>query len=90
MAENRIGTNSYQKELMDQSLPCLDNLKPKIAVSGAWISTSEDVLRIYYDQPPARITYTFSFENGRLTRKSKLDHALFGMRNLQSLKGKIA
>jgi hypothetical protein len=90
MEENGIGTNSYQKGLMDQRLPCLDNRKAKIAISGSLISTCEDVLRIYYDQSAARMTHVFSFENGGLTWKSKLDHALFGMRNLQSQKGKRA
>lgn len=84
-----IGTGYYRKREGDMSLPYSVNLEKKMAVSGAWVDDHNYVLRIYYYESPARMTYTFTFENDDLLWETKLDNALFGMKNLELLKGHL-
>ena len=60
----------------------------KIAASGAWASPELYLARIYLYESPARISYTFSFEEDRLIWKTKLEQSLFGARTQEPLTGR--
>ncbi len=83
-----IGTNEFQKGEMSLPLPYAKNLDKKIAFSGSFTSDSEYTMRVYFYESPARMTNTFSFVDDGLEWETKLDNELFGMRNLEPLKGR--
>lgn len=84
-----IGSNTYQKNVLDYHLPYTEKLQKKVATSGAWLSQNEYQLRVYFHEMPARITYTFTFEADQVVWESKLEHSLFGPSTQASLTGKI-
>lgn len=83
-----IGSNNYQKGNINQHIPYTNNLLQSIAANGAWTKPNEYQLRVYLYETPARINYTFRFQDGKLIWDSKLEHSLFGPRNQGQLIGK--
>jgi CubicO group peptidase (beta-lactamase class C family) len=83
----QIGSAEYTKSEVNKHLPCTDSLSTFMAVSGAWTKPDEYKVRIYLYKTPARITYTFSFKDGKLFWDSNLEYEIFGRRNFEQLKG---
>ena len=84
-----IGSGKYLTEVMEYPLPYTKKLSRKIGTSGAWIKPDQYQARVYFCESPASIVYTFHFDEGVVTWKSELRHALFGPRNLAELSGKV-
>lgn len=84
-----IGSGVYLKGEMTGQLPYTANLSKRIAASGAWIKPDEYQVRIYLYESPARITYTFRFEEHGLVWNSKLEHALFAPRTQEQMIGRM-
>ncbi len=84
-----IGSGKYIKGNLVQHLPYTNSASKAIAASGAWITPEEYQLRIYLYETPARITYTFRFEESGLKWDSKLEHELFGPRTQESMSGRV-
>lgn len=86
----RIGSNEYLKGKMQNHLPFTNHMPKSIAASGAWINPDKYQVRIYLYETPARITYTFYFQDDRLIWDTKLENALFGPRQQEQFTGKIS
>ncbi|MEQ8707053.1 MAG: serine hydrolase [Phaeodactylibacter sp.] len=83
-----LGQKTYRKGEVIHALPYTENLEPEVAANGGWASPNIYEARVYLFHSPARITYTFQFEGGRLVMKSHLHQALLGRRDLQVLEGR--
>jgi len=83
-----IGTQAYVKNELNDHMPYTSQSLKKIAASGAWTSPALYQARIYLYESPAKINYTFSFEEDRLVWKTKLEQSLFGPRTPEPLTGK--
>jgi len=72
---------------MKGHLPYAHMMLKSIASSGAWISPDTYQLRIYFTETPAKITYTFRFNEEGLEWDSKLEQSLFGPQKQEKLFG---
>ncbi|MEO1452015.1 MAG: serine hydrolase, partial [Bacteroidota bacterium] len=84
-----IGSGRYAKGELNQTIPYADRILPAIASSGAWTSDNEYQLRIYFSRDPARLTYTFKFEEDQVTWDSKLEYSIFGAQETPQLTGNV-
>jgi CubicO group peptidase (beta-lactamase class C family) len=86
----QIGSGEFVKGELISHLPYIEDLGRSIASSGAWTELNEYKLRIYLYETPARITYTFRFQDDELIWESKLENSLFGSSKQEQLTGKQA
>jgi len=87
MKANFLYKTQYEKSELNLHLPYTERLQKTVAVNGAWISSNEYQVRIYFYQMPDRMTYTFKFEGDKLEWDSKLEHSLFGAQKRPQLTG---
>ena len=82
-----IGSNEYVTGKIKDHLPYTDHIPKSIAASGAWVSPDQYQVRVYLYETPARITYTFHFQNHKLIWNTKLENVLFGLRKQEQFIG---
>jgi hypothetical protein len=81
--------DEYLKSELKGILPYTEQRSKKIASQGAWISESEFKLQINFYESPARLSYLFKFEEGKMSLISNLEFALFGSRSQKELLGTL-
>ena len=82
----KIGSDKYLKnELLSQppftkGVEYLDEQALKVAVNGAWISSKQYLLRMYFYESTASVDYTFNFEGNDFFWETKFNHivGIFG------------
>ena len=82
-----IGWGSYHRSKLKQHIPHMKNMPSEIAASGAWTDSQTYQVQMYLVETPARMTYTFHFEDQKLTWETQLEHSLFGPREPEVLTG---
>lgn len=85
----KIGWNTFLKNEINNHLPYADGFETGMATTGAWLNDSTYQMLTYAYESPARIYYTLSFTDNTLLLKTKLDHALFGRRDVEEIIGQI-